>query len=54
MKSVEMAYQELVDGLHSSVGEMEFRRVGQRVAESMGFRYFAYLGFGEVVSLMVV
>ncbi|KPH83187.1 LuxR family transcriptional regulator [Bosea vaviloviae] len=53
MKSVEMAYQELVDGLHSSVGEMEFRRVGQRVAESMGFRYFAYLGFGDADPVLI-
>lgn len=53
MKSVEMAYQELVDGLHSSAGEAAFGRVGQRVAESMGFRYFAYLGFGEVDPVLI-
>jgi LuxR family transcriptional activator of conjugal transfer of Ti plasmids len=53
MKSVEMAYQELVDGLHSSAGEAEFGRVGQRVAESMGFRYFAYLGFGEADPVLI-
>jgi LuxR family transcriptional activator of conjugal transfer of Ti plasmids len=53
MKSVEMAYQELVDGLHSSGAEAEFGRVGQRVAESMGFRYFAYLGFGEADPVLI-
>ncbi|MBX9911165.1 MAG: LuxR family transcriptional regulator [Beijerinckiaceae bacterium] len=53
MKSVEMAYQELVDGLHSSSAEAEFGRVGQRVAESMGFRYFAYLGFGEADPVLI-
>jgi LuxR family transcriptional regulator, activator of conjugal transfer of Ti plasmids len=53
MKSVEMAYQELVDGLHSSSGEAEFGRVGQRVAERMGFRYFAYLGFGEADPVLI-
>lgn len=53
MKSVEMAYQELVDGLHSSATDSEFGRVGQRVAESMGFRYFAYLGFGEADPVLI-
>lgn len=53
MKSVEIAYQELVDGVHSSSGEAEFGRVGQRVAESMGFRYFAYLGFGEADPVLI-
>lgn len=53
MKSVELAYQELVDGLHSSAAESEFGRVGQRVAESMGFRYFAYLGFGETDPVLI-
>lgn len=53
MKSVELAYQELVDGLHSSAAEAEFGRVGQRVAESMGFRYFAYLGFGEADPVLI-
>lgn len=53
MKTVERAYQELVDGLHSSDAEAEFGRVGQRVAESMGFRYFAYLGFGEADPVLI-
>ena len=53
MKLVELAYQELVDGLHSSAEEAEFGRVGQRVAESMGFRYFAYLGFGQADPVLI-
>jgi len=53
MKSVEIAYQELVDGLRSSVGEAELGRVGQRVAARMGFRYFAYLGFGEAEPVLI-
>ncbi|AOO85117.1 helix-turn-helix transcriptional regulator [Bosea vaviloviae] len=53
MKFVEFAYQELVDGLHSSTVEAEFGRVGQRAAESMGFRYFAYLGFGEADPVLI-
>jgi len=47
MNLAEMAFQELVNGVHSSAGAEDFGRVGQRVAERMGFRYFAYLGFGE-------
>jgi len=53
MKSLEMAYHELVDGLHSSTAEAEFGRVGQRVAESIGFRYFAYLGFSEADPVLI-
>ncbi|WP_162262560.1 LuxR family transcriptional regulator [Bosea sp. Root483D1] len=53
MKSVELAYQELVDGLHSSAGEAEFERVGRRVAERMGFRYFAYLGLGDLDPVLI-
>lgn len=53
MRFVEIAYQELVDGLHSSTVEAEFGRVGQRAAESMGFRYFAYLGFGEADPVLI-
>lgn len=46
MKTVEMAFQEFADGLHCAADENGFRSVGQRVAERLGFRYFAYLSLG--------
>ena len=44
MKNVERACNEFVDCLHSAVTEDDFRRVAERTAHSLGFRWFAYFG----------
>ena len=42
MKNVERACNEFVDCLHSAITEDDFRRVAERTAHSLGFRWFAY------------
>ncbi|MDH2404948.1 autoinducer binding domain-containing protein [Bradyrhizobium sp. SSUT18] len=44
MKNVERACNEFVDCLHSALTEDDFRRVAERTAHSLGFRWFAYFG----------
>lgn len=44
MKNVERACNEFVDCLHSAVTEDDFRRVAERTAHALGFRWFAYFG----------
>ena len=44
MKNVERACNEFVDCLHSAFTEDDFRRVAERTAHSLGFRWFAYFG----------
>src|SRR6476620_5171517 len=42
MKNVERECNEFVDCLHSAITEDDFRRVAERTARSLGFRWFAY------------
>ena len=44
MKDVKRACDEFVDCLHSAHTEDDFRRIGERAANALGFRWFAYLG----------
>ena len=44
MKNLKRACNEFVDCLHSAHTEDDFRRVAERTAHSLGFRWFAYLG----------
>lgn len=44
MKDVKRACNEFVDCLHSAHTEDDFRRVAERAAHALGFRWFAYLG----------
>lgn len=44
MKSLTRACNEFVDCLHSAHTEDDFRRVAERTAHSLGFRWFAYFG----------
>lgn len=44
MKDVKRACNEFVDCLHSAHTEDDFRRVAERTAHALGFRWFAYLG----------
>lgn len=44
MKDVKRACDEFVDCLHSAHTEDDFRRVAERTAHALGFRWFAYLG----------
>lgn len=44
MKDVKRACDEFVDCLHSAHTEDDFRRVAERAAHGLGFRWFAYLG----------
>jgi len=44
MKDVKRACDEFVDCLHSAQTEDDFRRVADRAAHALGFRWFAYFG----------
>src|SRR3954451_12065621 len=44
MKEVKRACDELVDCLHAAHTEDDFRRVAERAAHALGFRWFAYFG----------
>ena len=44
MKGVKRACNEFVDCLHSAHTEDDFRRVAERTAHALGFRWFAYFG----------
>ena len=44
MKDVKRACNEFVDCLHAAHTEDDFRRVAERTAHALGFRWFAYLG----------
>ena len=44
MKDVKRACDEFVDCLHSAHTEDDFRRVAERAAHALGFRWFAYFG----------
>ena len=44
MKDVKRACDEFVDCLHSAHTEDDFRRVAERTAHGLGFRWFAYFG----------
>lgn len=44
MKEVKRAFNEFVDCLHSAHTEDDFRRVAERTAHALGFRWFAYFG----------
>lgn len=44
MKNVDRAYNEFLECLHTAITEDDFRRVAERTAHSLGFRWFAYFG----------
>lgn len=44
MKEAKRACDEFVDCLHSAHTEDDFRRVAERTAHALGFRWFAYFG----------
>src|SRR4029077_4120751 len=44
MKDLKRACNEFVDCLHSAHTEDDFRRVAERTAHALGFRWFAYFG----------
>ncbi|KYK46213.1 LuxR family transcriptional regulator [Bradyrhizobium liaoningense] len=44
MKDVKRACDEFVDCLHTAQTEDDFRRVAERAAHALGFRWFAYFG----------
>lgn len=44
MKNVKRACDEFVDCLHSAHTEDDFRRIAERTAHALGFRWFAYFG----------
>ena len=44
MKNVKRACDELVDCLHAAHTEDDFRRIAERTAHALGFRWFAYFG----------
>jgi LuxR family transcriptional activator of conjugal transfer of Ti plasmids len=44
MNNLKRACNEFVDCLHSAHTEDDFRRVAERTAHSLGFRWFAYIG----------
>lgn len=44
MKDIKRACDEFVDCLHAAHSEDDFRRVAERAAHALGFRWFAYFG----------
>lgn len=44
MKAFKRAYDEFLDCLHSAQTEDDFRRIAERTAHGLGFRWFAYFG----------
>ncbi|MGO4714399.1 autoinducer binding domain-containing protein [Bradyrhizobium sp. 2TAF24] len=42
-KALEHLLEEFADAIHTVEGESGFERVARRVAEQLGFRWFAYL-----------
>ncbi|MBP1299932.1 helix-turn-helix transcriptional regulator [Bradyrhizobium elkanii] len=44
MKDVKRTCNELVDCLHSACTEDDFKRIAERTAHALGFRWFAYFG----------
>lgn len=53
MTTVETAFQEFIDGIHTANNESHFRRVAARTAEQLGFRWFAYLGFTDAAPVLI-
>lgn len=43
MKEIEHSFQTFVDAICTAQDELEFERVGTRLAQRLGFRWFAYL-----------
>jgi LuxR family transcriptional activator of conjugal transfer of Ti plasmids len=43
MRAIEHSFQEFIDAIHTANDEADFERVATRVAQSLGFRWFAYL-----------
>src|SRR5438874_6262217 len=43
MKATEQAFQEYIDAIQTADEDAAFERVGTRLAERLGFRWFAYL-----------
>ncbi|WP_431017184.1 autoinducer binding domain-containing protein [Bradyrhizobium pachyrhizi] len=43
MATIERAFEEFADGIHAAEDGRGFERVARRVAERLGFRWFAYL-----------
>jgi LuxR family transcriptional regulator, activator of conjugal transfer of Ti plasmids len=42
MKKIERACDEFVDSIHTAITEDDFRRIAERAAHALGFRWFAY------------
>lgn len=53
MKNVQRACNEFVDCLHTAFTEDDFRRVAERTAHALGFRWFAYFGRGANVPNLI-
>lgn len=53
MKRVETAFGTFVDGLHTATSEQHFQQVAQRAAHAIGFRWFAYFGFGQGLPTLI-
>jgi LuxR family transcriptional activator of conjugal transfer of Ti plasmids len=53
MKNVQRACNEFVDCLHAAFTEDDFRRVAERTAHALGFRWFAYFGRGANVPNLI-
>jgi LuxR family transcriptional activator of conjugal transfer of Ti plasmids len=43
MKAIEHSFQTFVDAIYTAQDELEFERVATRLAQRLGFRWFAYL-----------
>lgn len=53
MKTVEIAFQEFIDGIHTASSERDFKSVADRTAQQLGFRWFAYLGFTDTTPVLI-
>jgi LuxR family transcriptional activator of conjugal transfer of Ti plasmids len=47
MKSAEHSFQEFIDALQTAGDQIAFERIARRIAERLGFRWFAYLRLSD-------
>jgi LuxR family transcriptional regulator, activator of conjugal transfer of Ti plasmids len=53
MKSVERSFQEFTDAIQTAEDEIGFERIARRIAERLGFRWFAYLRLSDDIPTLM-
>ncbi len=53
MSAIEHSFQEFLDALQTGADEGAFEKIGERVAQRLGFRWFAYLSLSDDVPRLI-